>query len=138
MREVGRSPRTAVDAPVDLRLCWGSRTISEYPSRITDRPFRDQELKWYCRNMRLAAGLAIILTLSSCSHRSEREAQREREERDRNSAAFKVGEAAHEIAKHAEKTAAAAERELQESARKAREGWKEKEKEDREKARQNQ
>lgn len=85
--------------------------------------------------MRLVAGFAIILTLGACSHPSDREAQREREERDRNSAAFKVGEAAHEIAKHAEKTAAAAERQLQESARKAREGWKEKDKEDREKAR---
>ena len=36
----------------------------------------------------------------------------------------------------AAKTAAAAERELKESARKASEGWKQKEKEDREKARQ--
>ena len=61
--------------------------------------------------MRLAASLLLILTVSACSHRSERErkAQRETgEERDRSSAAFKAGEAAHEIAKHAEKTAAAA------------------------------
>jgi hypothetical protein len=86
--------------------------------------------------MRYLAGLPIILTLGACSHRGEREAQREREERDRNSAAFKVGEAAHEIAEHAAKTAAAAERQLRENARKASEGWKQKEKEDREKARQ--
>jgi hypothetical protein len=83
--------------------------------------------------MRCVLGLLIILTLGACSNR---DAQREREERDRSSAAFKAGEAAHEIAKHAEKTAAAAERELKESARKASEGWKQKEKEDREKARQ--
>jgi hypothetical protein len=88
--------------------------------------------------MRLAAGLLTLLTLSACSHSSEREAQREREERDRSSAAFKVGEAAHDIAKHAEKTAAAAERQLQDSARKAREGWKQKEKEDHERARDSQ
>jgi hypothetical protein len=88
--------------------------------------------------MRCVVGLLLIVTLSACSHPTERErdAQRAREESDRNSAAFKVGEAAHEIAKHAEKTAAAAERELEESARKAREGWKQKEKEDRDKARQ--
>jgi hypothetical protein len=88
--------------------------------------------------MRCVSGLLIILTLAACSHRSEseRNAQRERDERDRNSAAFKAGEAAHEIAERAAKTAAAAERELKESARKASEGWKQKEKEDREKARQ--
>ena len=62
--------------------------------------------------MRYRISLLMILTLSACSHPTERqrEAQREREESDRNSAAFKVGEAAHEIAKHAEKAAAAAER----------------------------
>jgi uncharacterized lipoprotein len=83
--------------------------------------------------MRYLAGLLIILTISGCSHRSEqeREAQHEREERDRNSAAFKVGEAAHEVAKQAEKAAALAERKLQENARKASEGWKQKEREDR-------
>ncbi len=90
-------------------------------------------------SMRYVAGLLIILTLGACSHRgkSEREAQREREDRDRSSAAFKVGEAAHEIAERAAKTAAAAERELKENARKASEGWKQKEKEDRERAREN-
>ena len=89
-------------------------------------------------SIRCGVGLLIILT-SACSHPSEqpREAQREREERDRNSAAFKVGETAHEIAKQAEKAAAVAGRKLEESARKASEGWKQKEKEDREKAREN-
>jgi hypothetical protein len=83
--------------------------------------------------MRCLAGLLIILTFSGCSRRSDRK-------RDQDSPAFKVGEAAHDIAKHAEKTAAAAERELeesrrqlQESARKAKEGWQQKEREDREK-----
>lgn len=87
--------------------------------------------------MRRITAFLMILTMSACSHRSQRQrdAQREREQRDQNSAAFKVGEAAHEIAKHAEATAAAAQRQLEENARKAREGWKEKEREDREKAR---
>ncbi len=87
--------------------------------------------------MRFAVALLILLTLSACFRPSEgeRAVQREREERDRNSAAFKAGEVAHEIAKHAEKAAAIAERKLEESARKAGEGWKQKEKEDREKAR---
>jgi hypothetical protein len=76
--------------------------------------------------MRYRVGLLIILTLSACSRK--RQAQR-----DQDSAAFKVGAAAHEIAKDAEKTAAAAERQLQESARKAKEGWKQKEREEREK-----
>jgi hypothetical protein len=79
-------------------------------------------------SMRCIVGLLIVLTLGSCSNRET--------QRDQSSAAFKAGEAAHEIAKHAEKTAAAAGRELKESARKASEGWKQKEKEDREKARQ--
>jgi hypothetical protein len=87
--------------------------------------------------MRCLVSLLVIVSLSACSYRSDRErtAQREREESDRNSAAFKAGEVAHEIAKHAENTAAAAGRKLEESARKASEGWKQKEKEDREKAR---
>ncbi|MBV9771408.1 MAG: hypothetical protein JOZ32_17690 [Bryobacterales bacterium] len=88
--------------------------------------------------MRCVAGLLMILALGACSGPTEREreAQREREQRDRNSAAFKAGEAAHEIAKQAAKAAAIAERKLEESARKADEGWKQKAKEDREKARQ--
>lgn len=77
--------------------------------------------------MRSRIALLVVLSLSACSHSRKRE----HEESDRNSAAFKVGEAAHEVAKHAEKTAETAERELKESARKAAEGWKQKEKEDR-------
>jgi len=86
--------------------------------------------------IRCRVGFVIILTLSACSHPSEqrRRVEREQEERDRNSAAFKAGEAAHEIAKQAERTAAAAERKLEEGAHKAREGWKQKEAEEREKA----
>jgi hypothetical protein len=85
--------------------------------------------------MRYRVGLLIILALSGCSR------PRARKESDRDSPAFKVGAAAHEIAKHAEKTAAEAERELelskrqlQESARKAKEGWQQKDREDREKS----
>ena len=89
--------------------------------------------------MRSLITLLLILIISACSRPTERErdAQRQRDERDQNSAAFKVGEAAHEIAKHAEKTAAAAGRKLEDSAHKAAEGWKQKEREDQEKARQN-
>lgn len=87
--------------------------------------------------MRWLLGVTILLTLTACSHRSEREreAERERIQRDQDSIAFKAGEAAHEVAKHAEKAAAAAGRVLEQGARKASEGWKQKEEEDREKGR---
>jgi hypothetical protein len=78
--------------------------------------------------MRCRVGLVILLIISGCSHR------RERERRDRDSAAFKVGQAAHEIAKHAEQTAAEAARALQDNARKAKEGWKQNDREEREKS----
>jgi hypothetical protein len=80
---------------------------------------------------------AIAMTACSNSGNTNRNAQRERERdlKDRDSVAFKAGEAAHEIAKHAEKAAVAAARELEQGVRKASEGWKEKEREDREKAR---
>ena len=93
----------------------------------------------YIESMGCRIGLLIVLALSVACGPSEREreARHQREEQDRNSAAFKIGEAAHELAKHAEKAAAIAGRKLDEGARKAAEGWKEKEKEDREKARQN-
>ena len=80
--------------------------------------------------MRRRVALLILLTITGCSrHARQRDA-----ERDRDSPAFKAGQAAHEIASHAEKTAAEAARELEETARKAKEGWKQKEREDREKA----
>jgi uncharacterized protein YceK len=69
--------------------------------------------------------LIVLLTLSGCSS--------SRRGGDQDSPAFRAGEAAHEIAKHAEKTAVEAERQLKENARKAKEGWKQKEREDREK-----
>ena len=78
---------------------------------------------------------AIAMTACSNSGNTNRNAQRERDLKDRDSVAFKAGEAAHEIAKHAEKAAVAAARELEQGVRKASEGWKEKEREDREKAR---
>ena len=81
---------------------------------------------------------AIAMTACSDSGKTNRDAQRERERKDRDSVAFKAGEAAHEIAKHAEKAAATAARELDQGVRKASEGWKEKEREDREKARRTQ
>lgn len=89
--------------------------------------------------MRCFLALLAILTVSGCSFKTQRQrdAERERQLRDEHSAAFKVGEAAHELAKHAEKAADAAGRALEENARKANEGWKAKDREDREKARDN-
>jgi hypothetical protein len=85
--------------------------------------------------MRRLVGFLIILTIGGCSR------SRAQKEHDRDSAAFKAGAAAHEIAKQAAKTAAEAERQLresqrqlQDSARKVKEGWKQKEREDQEKA----
>lgn len=76
----------------------------------------------------IAAGL-----LSACQTERQREAERQREQQDQNSAAFRAGEAAHEIAKKAEKAAVAVGRKLDDSARKAEEGWKEQARRDREK-----
>jgi hypothetical protein len=92
--------------------------------------------------MRTRANLLMIVSaiaMTACSDygKTNRDAQRERERKDQDSVAFKAGEAAHEIAKHAEKAAAKAAHELDEGVRKASEGWKEKEREDREKARRN-
>lgn len=90
--------------------------------------------------MRCFLALLVILTATGCAHKSERQrqAERERQQRDQNSVAFKVGEAAHELAKHAEKAADAASRALQDNARKANEGWKANDREDREKSREQQ
>jgi hypothetical protein len=81
-----------------------------------------------------AAGLSFA-TLA-CTSPRDREAQREaeyrRQQNDRNSAAFRAGEAARELTRKAEHAAAVAGRELNESARKAREGWKEQSRRDRE------
>ena len=67
--------------------------------------------------MKIRASLPIIvaaLAMTACSNSDNinRNAQRERELKDRNSVAFKAGEAAHEIAKRDEKAAATAVREL--------------------------
>jgi len=80
--------------------------------------------------MRFCAVLAILFVFSACSR-----SQKQDRQSDQNSPAYKVGEAAHEVAKHAARTAEAAGRQLKESARKASEGWKAKAKEDREKER---
>jgi hypothetical protein len=78
------------------------------------------------------AVLAACFLVAGCKSEQQREAERRRMEQDRNSAAFKAGQKAHQIAKGAEKAAAAAGRKLEESARKAREGWKEQERQERE------
>jgi hypothetical protein len=93
--------------------------------------------------MKIRASLPMIvaaIAMTACSNtgNTSRNAQRKRDLKDRDSVAFKAGEAAHEIAKRAEKAAAKAARELDQGVRKASEGWKEKEREDREKARRSQ
>ena len=87
--------------------------------------------------MRLWAAIAVVLcaVASGCQSDRAREAQREAEQRrvqnDKDSPAFKAGQAAHEIARKTGEAAAAAARKLDESARKAREGWKEQGQKDR-------
>jgi HPt (histidine-containing phosphotransfer) domain-containing protein len=74
-----------------------------------------------------SASIALLIMAGlfcACQSSGQREAERRREEQDRNSAAFKAGEAAHKIANEAEKLGADAGRKLDESAHKAREGWK--------------
>jgi hypothetical protein len=78
----------------------------------------------------LLAGLCL-----SCRTEQDREAERRRAARDQGSAAYKAGQAAHELAEKAAKAAAAAGRQLDDAARKAHEGWRDQEKKDREKGR---
>lgn len=82
------------------------------------------------RWMGLVALLAVFLP--ACQTQQQRDAERERERRDANSAAYKAGEAARRFATEAEKASAEAARKLDQSARKAREGWQEQERKDRE------
>lgn len=82
---------------------------------------------------RSITGLFLVASFFSvaCQSESSREAERRREEQDRNSAAYKMGQAAHEVARGAAKVAGEAARKLDEDAAKAREGWKEQERKDR-------
>src|SRR3954470_6334467 len=79
-----------------------------------------------CENMGMRANPSALLILllaafvsGACQTEHQRQAERRREEQDRNSAAFKAGQAAHKIASEAAKAGAAAARKLDESARKA-------------------
>jgi hypothetical protein len=84
----------------------------------------------------VVATAGLSLATIACTSARDREAQREaeyrREQNDRNSAAFRAGEAARELTRKAEHAAAVAGRQLDESARKAREGWKEQSRRDKE------
>lgn len=83
----------------------------------------------------LAGLIGLILTSTACTSQRDgearREAERRKEQADQNSAAFRAGQAAHELARKAGHAAAVAGRELDESARKAREGWSEQARRDR-------
>jgi hypothetical protein len=84
------------------------------------------------RHSLLVIGVVTLsLGIGSCRPGPHRVADDQTQAQDKNSPAFKAGEAAHEIVNGAEKTAKAAGRKIDESARKAREGWKEKAREDR-------
>jgi hypothetical protein len=82
-----------------------------------------------------ACMILLTVTQVNCTRKTEqqKEAERAREHQDRNSAAYKAGKTARELATEAEKAAAAAGRKLDDAARKAREGWREQENEDRNK-----
>jgi hypothetical protein len=82
------------------------------------------------RVMALAAAVVVVF-LPACHTRQQRDAERERDRQEVNSAAYKAGEAARRIATEAEKASAAAARKVDESARKARAGWREQERKDR-------
>ena len=86
--------------------------------------------------MRLWSALILFTFLIACGPSEEqRRAQREREQQDQKSAAFRAGKIAHDVAKETEKVAAAAGRKLAEDARKAKEGWNQQARDDRDKAR---
>lgn len=94
------------------------------------------KLMWPVRLEIPALLLAVsipALFCGSCQPGPHRTAEERHEPADRNSPAFKAGEAAHEIADGAAKAARTAARKLDEGAEKAREGWKAKAREDREK-----
>ena len=65
--------------------------------------------------------LSAMLSVSGCTS-TESEAQRHA---DANSAAGKLGQAAHSVAVHAEKAAKVAGRKLDKAAHQAHEGWEE-------------
>jgi hypothetical protein len=80
--------------------------------------------------MKALIQVVLMVGVSGCRSEHAREVKQERVERDRDSAAFRMGEAAHEAAKDAGRAAAVAARKLDEDARRAREGWKEQERKD--------
>jgi hypothetical protein len=66
--------------------------------------------------------LSAILSVSGCSTSTESDAQRRSEA---NSAAGKLGQAAHKVAVHTEKAAKVVGRKLDKAAHQAHEGWEE-------------
>ncbi len=65
--------------------------------------------------------IGILLTLSACGYRETTEERRQ----DANTAAGKVGQAAHKVAVEAGKASRAVGRQLDKAAHDAHEGWKE-------------
>ena len=69
-----------------------------------------------------ALSLATLLSVSACTTSTESDAQRRSEA---NSAAGKLGQAAHSVAVHTEKAAKVVGRKLDKAAHQAHEGWEE-------------
>lgn len=75
--------------------------------------------------------IAAALVTGACQSQQQRQAERRRVEQDRDSAAFKAGQAAHKVATATGKVAAAAGRRIGEGVKKAHEGWKDQAQQDR-------
>ena len=75
------------------------------------------------RKARLVTIIGLAVSLTSCSRSRDDLTERNQNERDRKSAAFKVGELTHGLSKEVGKAAKAAGRELGKESHQAREGW---------------
>jgi hypothetical protein len=109
----------------------GARFARQDPLRLCGEPIAGK-MGIVRVKLSFVALIAAAAVSGACQSEREREAERSRVERDRGSAAFKAGQAAHKLANGAAKVAEAAGRKLDNAAGKAREGWKEQERKDRE------
>jgi predicted small lipoprotein YifL len=75
----------------------------------------------------------LIAALSGCGRHGRDQNATERDQPDRDSAAFKAGEVAQELSKEAGKAAKAAGREIGKDAHAMQEGWNQAQRDDREK-----
>jgi hypothetical protein len=85
------------------------------------------------RTLLYVVAISCTLSLGACGRVHENSESRKKEERDRNSASFKAGEIAHGLSKEVGKAANAAGREIGKDAREAHDGWKQAQRDEREK-----